>query len=297
MALFEGSATALVAPMNEDYSINYDEFRVLVQKCVDAKVPAIIVNGTTGEASTLTIAEEHQLIKIAKEVAGNTCKVIAGTGSNDTMYALEQSKAVEALGVDGLLIVTPYYNKTSQAGLLQHYTMIADHVNIPIILYNVPGRTGMNISVDVVVELAKHKNIVALKEASGNMSYAMEVLRKTKDIEDFCVYSGNDDIILPMMAAGAKGVISVISNVYPKETELLCRYVLEGQYDKAQSLAMDMDELNDQLFSDVNPINVKAALAKQGICKETLRLPLIPTTKANKEALYKAMDTFEKLGY
>lgn len=297
MALFEGSATALVAPMNEDYSINYDEFRVLVQKCVDAKVPAIIVNGTTGEASTLTIAEEHQLIKIAKEVAGNTCKVIAGTGSNDTMYALEQSKAVEALGVDGLLIVTPYYNKTSQAGLLQHYTMIADHVNIPIILYNVPGRTGMNISVDVVVELAKHKNIVALKEASGNMSYAMEVLRKTKDIEDFCVYSGNDDIILPMMAAGAKGVISVISNVYPKETELLCRYVLEGQYDKAQSLAMDMDELNDQLFSDVNPINVKAALAKQGICKETLRLPLIPTTKANKEALYKAMDAFEKLGY
>lgn len=297
MALFEGSATALVAPMNEDYSINYEAFRTLVQKCVDAKVPAIIVNGTTGEASTLTIAEEHQLIKIAKEVAGNTCKVIAGTGSNDTMYALEQSKAVEELGVDGLLIVTPYYNKTSQAGLLQHYTMIADHVNVPIILYNVPGRTGMNISVDVVVELAKHKNIIALKEASGNMSYAMEVIAKTRDIEDFCVYSGNDDIILPMMAAGAKGVISVISNVYPRETELLCRYILDGQYDKAQSLAMDMDELNDQLFNDVNPISVKAALAKQGICKETLRLPLIPTTEVKKEALYKAMDAFEKLGY
>lgn len=297
MALFEGSATALVAPMNEDYSINYEAFRKIVQRCVEAKVPAIVVNGTTGEASTLTIEEEHTLIRIAKEVANGKCKIIAGTGSNDTMYALEQSKAVEKLGVDGLLIVTPYYNKTSQQGLLKHYQMIADHVNIPIILYNVPGRTGMNISVEVVAELAKHKNIVAIKDATGNMSYTMEVLSKTRDVEDFCVYSGNDDIILPMMAAGAKGVISVISNVYPRETELLCRYMLEGNYDKARTLAMDLDAINDQLFSDVNPINVKAALAKQGMCQETLRLPLIPTTDTKKEVLFKAMDAFEKLGY
>lgn len=297
MCLFEGSATALVAPMNDDYSINYEEFKRLVQKCVDAHVPAIIVNGTTGEASTLTIDEEHNLIRAAMEVAKGKCKIIAGTGSNDTMYALQQSQAVEALGVDGLLIVTPYYNKTSQRGLLNHYKMIADHVNIPIILYNVPGRTGMNISEDVVVELAKHKNIVAIKDATGNMSYAMKLLTLTRDIDDFCVYSGNDDIILPMMAAGAKGVISVVSNVYPRETELLCRYILDGDMGKAQQLAYDLADVNTQLFSDVNPINVKAALAKQGICKETLRLPLIPTTDEKKQKLYNAMEVFEKKGY
>lgn len=297
MSLFEGSATALITPMNEDYSVNYDEYRVLVQKCVDAGVPAIVVNGTTGEASTLTIEEEHNLIKIALEIAKGKCKVIAGTGSNDTLYALKQSQEVEALGVDGLLIVTPYYNKTSQRGLLNHYKMIADSVHIPIILYNVPGRTGMNISEEVVVELAKHKNIVGIKDATGNMNYTMKILTLTQDIDDFVVYSGNDDIILPMMAAGAKGVISVVSNVYPRETELLCRYILDGQMDKARQLAYDLADVNTQLFSDVNPINVKAALAKQGICQETLRLPLIPTTDDKKQKLYHAMEVFEQKGY
>lgn len=297
MNLFEGSATALVTPMNDDFSINYDEYRTLVQKCVDAGVPAIVVNGTTGEASTLTVEEEHQLIKIAVEIAKGKCKVIAGTGSNDTMYALQQSQAVESLGVDGLLIVTPYYNKTSQRGLLNHYLMIANHVNTPIILYNVPGRTGLNISEDVVVKLAKHKNIVGIKDATGNISYTSHILALTKDIENFAVYSGNDDIILPMMAAGAKGVISVVSNVYPRETQLLCEYILDGKMEEARQLAYDLAEVNIELFSDVNPINVKAALKKQGICKETLRLPLIPTTDDKKEKLYKAMDAFEEKGY
>lgn len=297
MNFFKGSAPALVAPMNDDYTINYEEFRTLVQKCVDSKVAAIVVNGTTGEASTLTIEEEHQLIKIAKEVAKDKCLVIAGTGSNDTLYALKQSQEVEKLGVDGLLIVTPYYNKTSQQGLLQHYKMIADNVNIPIILYNVPSRTGMSISPDVVVELAKHKNIVGLKDATGDISYTMEIISKTKNIDNFAIYSGNDDIILPMMAAGASGVISVISNVYPREVEMLCQHILNQEYQEAQKLAYDLDELNDHLFSDVNPINVKAALSKQGICKETLRLPLIPTTTEKKEALFQAMDAFEKKGY
>lgn len=297
MILFEGSATALIAPMNKDYSINYDQFRVLVQKCVDGGVPAIVVNGTTGEASTLTIEEEHNLIRIAKEVVNGKCKIIAGTGSNDTMYALEQSKAVEAIGVDGLLIVTPYYNKTSQQGLLKHYQMLADSVSTPIILYDVPGRTGMRISVDVIVELAKHKNIVGLKDATGDLSHTMEVVSKTKDNTDFCVYSGNDDIIVPMMAAGAKGVISVISNVYPRETEQLCRYMLEGNLTKAQELAFAMDTVNDELFSDVNPINAKAALNKQGVCRETLRLPLVPTTNDKKQKLFEAMDAFEKMEF
>ncbi len=297
MSLFEGSATALVTPMNEDYSVDYEAFRKLVRKCIEAKVPAIVVNGTTGEASTLTIPEEHELIRIAMQEAKGKCKVIAGTGSNDTMYALKQSQEVEALGVDGLLIVTPYYNKTSQRGLINHYQMIADHVNIPIILYNVPGRTGMNISEDVVVKLASHKNIVGIKDATGNISYTMKILAKTRDIDHFDVYSGNDDIILPMMMAGAKGVISVVSNVYPRETELLCRYILDGKINEAQQLAYDLSDVNTELFNDVNPINAKAALAKQGICQETLRLPLIPTTDENKQKLYQAMEAFEKKGY
>jgi len=297
MIVFEGSATALVAPMNKDYSINYDRFRQLVQRCVDSNVPAIIVNGTTGEASTLTIEEEHRLLIIAKEVAQDQCKIIAGTGSNDTLYAIEQSRAVEHLGVDGLLIVTPYYNKTSQEGLLNHYQMIADSVKAPIILYNVPSRTGMHISTDVVEELAKHKNIVGLKDATGDISYTMEVLRRTKDIEHFSVYSGNDDIIVPMMAAGAKGVISVISNIYPKETEQLCRYMLQGKINKARKLAYAMAPINNHLFTDVNPINVKAGLSKLGICEETVRLPLIPTTEEKKEALYQVMDIFEQMEF
>lgn len=294
---FEGSATALVAPMNEDYSINYEQFRKLVQRCVDSSVPAIIVNGTTGEASTLTIEEEHRLIKIAKEVAQDKCKIIAGTGSNDTLYAIEQSKAVELLGVDGLLVVTPYYNKTSQEGLLKHYQMIADSVNIPIILYNVPSRTGLEISIEVVEALATHKNIVGLKDATGDISYTMEVLNRTKDIQSFCVYSGNDDIIVPMMAAGAKGVISVISNVYPMQTERLCKYMLEGELVKARKLAYAMAPINNHLFTDVNPINVKAALNKLGLCEETVRLPLIPTTQQKKEDLYQVMDIFDKMEF
>lgn len=297
MYLFEGSATALVTPMNEDYSVNYEAYEALVQKVVDGGVQAIIVNGTTAEASTLTVPEEHTLIKKALAIAKGKCKVIAGTGSNDTMYALEQCKQVEALGVDGLLVVTPYYNKTSQRGLLEHYKLLADNVNIPILLYNVPGRTGLNISEDVVVELSKHKNIAAIKDATGNMSYAMNILARTKDNPDFCVYSGNDDIILPMIAAGGKGVISVVSNVYPRETEMLCQAALKGDLDFAQKLAYDLADVNKQLFSDVNPICAKAALAKQGICGETLRLPLIPTTEDKKEALYNAMSEFEKKGY
>lgn len=297
MIIFEGSGTALVTPMNEDYSINYEQFRDLVQRCVDANVPALIVNGTTGEASTLTIEEEHKLITIAKEVANGKSKIIAGTGSNNTMYALEQSKAVEELGVDGLLIVTPYYNKTSQRGLLKHYQMIADNVTTPIILYSVPSRTGMQISADIVVELAKHKNIVGLKDATGDLSYTMEIVSKTRDIEDFVIYAGNDDIIVPMMAAGAKGVISVVSNVYPRETEQLCQYMLQGELTKARELAYAIDPVVKNLFSDVSPINAKAALDKQEICGESLRLPLVPTTKEIKEALYKTMEDFEKMGF
>ncbi|WP_249029265.1 4-hydroxy-tetrahydrodipicolinate synthase [Tannockella kyphosi] len=297
MALFEGCGTALVTPMNEDFSVDYGAYEKLVRSNLEGGVKAIIVNGTTGEPATLVVEEEHELLKLALKVAKGKCKVIAGTGSNDTKHAIDQSKYVESLGVDGLLVVTPYYNKTSKEGLLKHYLMIADSVNIPIILYCVPSRTGMLIEVDTVVELAKHKNIVGIKDATGNLSYALEIMTKTRDIEDFVVYSGNDDIILPMMASGAKGVISVVSNVYPRETQMLCQHILDGNMEEAKKMALDMDDLNDQLFSDVNPINAKAALSKKGICKNILRMPLVPTTQAKREALFAAMDAFDALGY
>ncbi len=297
MYLFEGSATALVTPMNDDYSVNYDDFEKLVKKCLDGGVSAIVVNGTTAEASTLTKEEKHKLVEIAVRLAKGKCKIIVGAGSNNTQSALDESLAVEKLGADALLLVTPYYNKTSQRGLIAHYETIANAVHIPIILYNVPSRTGVNISEDVVYKLAQHKNIVGLKDATGNMSYTMNVLSMTRNISDFAVYSGNDDLILPMMAAGSKGVISVVSNVYPRETELLCRFILNGQIEEAKKLAYDLEQVNIHLFTDVNPINAKAALCKQGVCKETLRLPLIPTTNDKKEALYQAMKEFESKGY
>lgn len=297
MYLFEGSATALVTPMNDDYSVNYDDFEKLVKKCLDGGVSAIVVNGTTAEASTLTKEEKHKLVEIAVRLAKGKCKIIVGAGSNNTQSALDESLAVEKLGADALLLVTPYYNKTSQRGLIAHYETIANAVHIPIILYNVPSRTGVNISEDVVYKLAQHKNIVGLKDATGNMSYTMNVLSMTRNVSDFAVYSGNDDLILPMMAAGSKGVISVVSNVYPRETELLCRFILNGQIEEAKKLAYDLEQVNIHLFTDVNPINAKAALCKQGVCKETLRLPLIPTTDDKKEALYQAMKEFESKGY
>lgn len=297
MYLFEGSATALVTPMNDDYSVNYDDFEKLVKKCLDGGVSAIVVNGTTAEASTLTKEEKHKLVEIAVRLAKGKCKIIVGAGSNNTQSALDESLAVEKLGADALLLVTPYYNKTSQRGLIAHYETIANAVHIPIILYNVPSRTGVNISEDVVYKLAQHKNIIGLKDATGNMSYTMNVLSMTRNISDFAVYSGNDDLILPMMAAGSKGVISVVSNVYPRETELLCRFILNGQIEEAKKLAYDLEQVNIHLFTDVNPINAKAALCKQGVCKETLRLPLIPTTNDKKEALYQAMKEFESKGY
>lgn len=296
-SIFEGSAVALVLPMNDDESIDYEGFKRQVQRMIDGGVQALLVNGTTGETPTITIEEEFELTKIVMDMAkGTGVKVIAGAGSNDTATALKKAKFAEEIGADAILVVTPYYNKTSQRGLIEHYTYIADRANIPMILYNVPGRTGMNIAVDTVVELAKHKNIVAMKDATDNIAYAMDVLTKTKDM-DFDMYSGCDDNILPFMAAGGKGVISVLSNLYPRETEKFAQAVLKGDMKLAQEMAYDFNDVSKYLFVDVNPIMPKAALARMGICGEMVRKPLIPTTEANKKLLFDAMDAFEKKGY
>jgi len=277
--------------------IDFEGFKKQVQRMIDGGVQALLVNGTTGETATITIEDEFKLLDLTLELAkGTGVKVICGAGSNDTQTALKKARYAKEKGADAILVVTPYYNKTSQRGLIQHYTTIADAVDIPMILYNVPGRTGLNISVDTVVELAKHKNIQAMKDATDNIAYAMEVLAKTADL-DFDLYSGCDDNILPFMAAGGKGVISVTSNLYPEVVEKLTQLILKGNIKEAQPLAYALDPISRLLFIDVNPIMPKAALAKMGVCGEHLRLPLITTTDENKKALFDAMDEFEKLGY
>ena len=294
--LFAGSAVALVTPFHEDGSVDYEAFRTLVNKMIDNNVQALLVNGTTAEASTLTVDEEHELLRITVELANKNIPVIAGTGSNDTMHALRESKIAKEMGADACLIVTPYYNKTSQKGLIQHFTYLADNIGLPIILYNIPGRTGLMINVDTALQLARHPMIIGMKDATGNMAYTMELLSKTRDL-DFDVWSGEDGLILPMIAAGGKGVISVLSNVYPKECQQLCELALAGHNAEAQKLSYDLHDVCLGLFLDVNPICVKSALAHQGICSNHLRMPLIPTTKENQEKLFKAMEIFESKGY
>lgn len=295
--IFEGSAVALVLPMHDDESIDYEGFKRQVQRMIDGGVQALLVNGTTGETPTITIEEEFELTKIVVEMAkGTGIKVIAGAGSNDTKTALRKAEFAKEVGADAILVVTPYYNKTSQRGLIQHYTTIADAVDIPMILYNVPGRTGLNIAVDTVVELAKHKNIKAMKDATDNIAYAMDVLSKTRDL-DFDMYSGCDDNILPFMAAGGKGVISVLSNLYPRETEKLTQAILHGDMELARAMAYDFNDVSKYLFVDVNPIMPKAALHHMGVCGDMVRMPLVKTTDENKKLLFDAMKAFEEKGY
>mgnify|MGYP000755683888 CR=1 FL=1 len=296
MSIFTGAGVAIVTPMKANGEINYDKLAELLDYQINNSTDAIVICGTTGESATMTEKEHIEAIRFTADYVKKRVPVVAGTGSNCTKTAVELSKEAQAAGVDGCLVVTPYYNKTSQRGLIQHYTTIADAVDIPMILYNVPGRTGLNISVDTVVELAKHKNIQAMKDATDNIAYAMEVLAKTADL-DFDLYSGCDDNILPFMAAGGKGVISVTSNLYPEAVEKLTQLILKGNIKEAQPLAYALDPISRLLFIDVNPIMPKAALAKMGVCGECLRLPLITTTDENKKALFDAMEEFEKLGY
>lgn len=296
--IFEGTGVALVLPMFEDGSIDYEGYKRQVQRMIDGGVKALLVNGTTGEPATIDIEDEFELTKITVEMAkGTGVKVIVGAGSNYTAQAIRKAKFNAEAGADANLVVTPYYNKTSQRGLIEHYKAVAAASDLPLIMYNVPGRTGMKISVDTVVELAKVPNIVAMKDATDDIAYAMEVLTRTKDM-DFDLYSGCDDNILPFIAAGGKGVISVLSNLYPRETEMFAQAALKGDLELARKMAYDLNDVSKYLFIDVNPIMPKAALKHMGVIEsDMLRQPLIPTTEENKKLLFDAMKEFENKGY
>lgn len=270
--IFTGAGVAIVTPMNEDSSINFDRLGENIDYQIENGTDAIIICGTTGESSTMTDEEHTECIRYAIERTNKRIPVIAGTGSNDTKYAIELSQEAQKLGADGLLLVTPYYNKTSQRGLVAHYNAIANNVDIPIILYNIPSRTGVNIAIDTYIQLADNKNIVAVKEASGNIGYVAKVMNAIGDKID--VYSGNDDQIVPLMSLGAKGVISVLSNVMPKETHQMAQYCLDNDFHSASKMQLELLDLINHLFIDVNPIPVKQAMNLMGLNVGECRMPL-----------------------
>ncbi len=271
--VFTGCATAIVTPFLEDFSVNYEEFGRLIDFQLENGVRALVVCGTTGEASTLTDEEQISVIRYACEkVKGRDVTIIAGAGSNDTPHGIRLSKMAQQAGADALLQVTPYYNKTSQRGLIQHFGAIAAAVDLPIILYNVPGRTGMSIAPETYAALSKIDNIVAAKEASGNFSALADAMHRCGDALDF--YSGNDDQAVPVMALGGKGVISVLSNVKPRETVEMCCAALRGDFAEAARIQLAMIPLINALFSDVNPIPVKEAVNLIGFTAGKCRLPL-----------------------
>ncbi|MBR0485562.1 MAG: 4-hydroxy-tetrahydrodipicolinate synthase [Oscillospiraceae bacterium] len=287
--IFTGAAVAITTPFNLDGSINYEGLGKNIDYQIDNGTDAIVICGTTGESSTMTDAEHRECIKFAVDYTNHRIPVIAGTGSNDTRYAIELSVEAQNLGADGLLLVTPYYNKTTQAGLVDHFTIIANSVKIPIILYNIPGRTGMNISVETVEKLAKHKNIAAIKEASGNIGYTAQIAAACGDLID--IYSGNDDMIVPIMSLGGKGVISVLSNILPKETHEITQLCLDNNFKKAGELQLKYLELINSLFCEVNPIPVKEAMNRLGMAAGACRMPLTKMSADNVARLMSAMQT------
>lgn len=286
-ALFTGAGTALITPMNAQ-GVDWENLDRLVDFQLENGIPAIIACGTTGEATTLSDEEQLAVIeRVVKRVNGRCC-VIGGTGSNDTAHAIELTKEACAIGVDGCLVVTPYYNKTTQSGLVACFTAIADAATKPIILYNVPGRTGMNILPATYAALADHPMIAGIKEANGNMSAAAETMRLVGD--RLAIYSGEDAMITPMLSIGGAGVISVLSNVLPKETNEICTRFWNGDVKGSAELQLKFLPLIDALFSQTNPIPAKAAMARMGYCEDRLRLPLIPMEEPFRSKLYAAME-------
>ena len=269
--IFKGCGTAIVTPFTED-GVNFEEFGKLIEDQIENKVDSIIVCGTTGEASTMSLDEKKETIKFAVEKVAGRIPVIAGTGGNSTVSVIEMTKYAESVGVDGALIVTPYYNKCTQEGLIMHYKAIAEKTNLPIIVYSVPGRTGVNILPKTCLELSKIENIVAIKEASGNLSQVAEIASLCRD--NLNIYSGNDDQILPVLSLGGIGVISVLSNVMPKYTHDMTQNFFDGNVSEATKMQLDAVELINALFCEVNPIPVKEALNMLGWNMGNPRLPL-----------------------
>ena len=291
MSIFTGSAVALITPFNPDDSVNFEKLKELIDFHLAHKTDALVVCGTTGEASTLTDEDQVECIRVAAEHVNKKVPVIAGAGSNDTAHAVNLAKACENAGADGLLLVTPYYNKTTQRGLIQHYTTVANSVNIPIILYNVPGRTGMSIAPETCAELSKIPNVVAVKEASGDISEVAKVAKLCGP--DFDIYSGNDDQTLPILSLGGKGVISVTANVIPDEMHDLCEAYFNHETEKARDLQINILGLCDALFCEVNPIPVKGAMNMLGFGVGECRLPLYEMSDDHKAFVKKEL---EKLG-
>lgn len=285
--IFKGCGTAIVTPFTEN-GVNFEEFGKLIENQIENKIDAIIVCGTTGESATMSEQERKETIKYAIEKAAKRTKVVVGTGSNNTKSAIEMSKFAEEAGADALLVVTPYYNKTTQKGLIMHYTAIASEVKLPIIMYSVPSRTGVNIAPETCKELAKIENIVAIKEASGNISQVAKIASLCGD--NLAIYSGNDDQIIPVLSLGGKGVISVLSNIMPKYTHDMCYKYFEGNVSEALKMQLDVIDLCDALFSEVNPIPAKYALNLMGYNFGKPRMPLIELSDSNKEVLKQVME-------
>ena len=291
MAIFKGSGVALITPFKESMEIDYEKLRELVDYHVAHKTDAIIVCGTSGESATMTVEEHLEAIAVVAEQADGRIPVIAGTGSNDTQTAIELSVEAEKCGVDGLLMVTPYYNKCTQNGLIKHYEQVSSKVDVPIILYNVPSRTGLNILPAPAVKMAKEiENVVAIKEASGNISQVAELASLANGCID--IYSGNDDQIIPLMSLGGIGVISVTANVIPDDTHDLCAKFLEGDVEGARQLQLNAIELCKALFCEVNPIPVKKATELLGLSNGKVRLPLTEMEPEHVEILRKAMQNY-----
>lgn len=284
--IFTGAAVAIVTPFKNN-QVDYESLAALIERQIENSTDAIVICGTTGESSTLTDEEHKECVRFCVEKTAGRVPVIAGTGSNDTDYAISLSKYACEVGVDGLLLVTPYYNKATPKGLIKHFTAIADATNKPIILYNVPSRTGVNISLPVYKELAKHDRIVAAKEASGNISAVAALAEACGNSLD--IYSGNDDQIVPILSLGGKGVISVLSNVVPKGTHDIVALWNEGKTKESLALQLKYLDLINALFCEVNPVPVKTAMGLMGLCADEMRLPLCEMEENNKERLATAL--------
>lgn len=286
-AIFEGAGVAIVTPFDAQGQIDFDAYGRLIDFQLQNGTDAIIACGTTGEPSTMTAQERESVIAYAIERVAGRVPVIASTGGNNTAEVIRASQAAQQAGADGLLIVTPYYNKATQSGLIAHYTAVADAVDLPIIVYNVPSRTGLNMAPETLCKLSYHPRIAGMKEASGNIAQVSEMIRLCGD--RLAVYSGEDGIVVPLMALGGKGVISVVSNILPRQTHDMAAAMLRGDYETARALQFQLAPVISLLFSEVNPIPVKAALSMMGLCENHLRLPLTPMEAAHQQALQAEM--------
>lgn len=285
--MIKGSMVALITPFHEDGSVNYEKLTELIEWHIQEQTDAILVLGTTAETPALTVTEEDEIARISIETAAGRVPIIVGSGSNNTMIAIEQSVKYEKMGADALLVITPYYNKTNKAGMVNHFTAVADAVNIPIYVYNVPGRTGISLTYEALVEISKHKNIVGIKEASGDISFVTKVSRLIN--EDFNVYCGNDDMSIPLMSVGGMGIISVLANILPRETHEMAMAYINGDVKKAREMQLYYLEFINALFIETNPIPIKEAMNLIGMNVGQYRMPLCGMEEETRAKLIETM--------